>query len=171
MMDPPPRSCPAAADRHADFSTTAELPQSPKNESQCHAARSPRRNSATVTWEFPKSLGLIYGGDGDANCTLFLGDLPEGDQVQPAAPRRNCARSFPSGASTSSKVGRFVPGSSFVGFVGSALAIAAKIQHQFRRIRSSMNFGKSSGTGTYKTYRTGGQAQEGRQGAPESRTG
>jgi hypothetical protein len=72
-------------------------------------------------------------------------------------------------------------GRGFVGFVGLTLAIAARIQRQsrrpqidrlshdpdavpvqnggcitqFRRIRSGMNLGRLSGSGTYKTYRTG----------------
>jgi len=62
-----------------DFSPTAEVPQSPKHEIQCPATRSPRRNIATVTWEFPKSLHLSSvwdrllsgaGGEGYANYNL-----------------------------------------------------------------------------------------------------
>lgn len=42
--------------------------------------------------------------------------------------------------------------------MGSSLAIAAKIQRQYRRPqidRSGMDLGRSRGSGTYKTYKTG----------------
>lgn len=88
----------------ADSSPTAEIPQSPKHGLQCPASRSPRRNIATVTWEFPKwpdrnsvwtDSWVVMAGEGDANYNLWdicHKSVAVADQRQP---RRNCAEVLP----------------------------------------------------------------------------